>query len=172
MPFQFICPVGHVLQAEWQHAGQRSQCPICGSMMIIPNPVAPPDGMTAGDEGGRAGVPRETAPKIVTATPAAGVPAAVQALDAGPQLYHIPCPNGHELETPVDMLGQYVMCPACQAQFQLLVRDSREYQTQRQIEQEAEEARLERSWLNWAIALVILVLLGLAALIGLSLLNR
>ncbi len=184
MSFQFTCPAGHVLQAERQHAGQQSQCPICGRLMVIP-PCPPPDSgvaerpaaASAGawppeGQGGTQGPPPSFVAKEVAVSFPAVPPNVGQAIVAGPQIYHIPCPNGHELETPADMLGQYVMCPECQAQFQLAERDSREYQRRQQIEQEARETRLERFWLNWAIALVLLVVLGLLSLLGISFLNR
>ncbi len=89
-------------------------------------------------------------------------------VQSAPELFHIACPNGHELETPREMLDQFAMCPTCNAQFQLLEKDSVEYQRRREIEDEARAANLERSWLNWAIALVILVLLGLGGLMLMS----
>lgn len=48
-------------------------------------------------------------------------------------LLHIPCPNGHELETPLDMIGQRVMCPHCRAEFRLRREQSIEYIRQQEI---------------------------------------
>ncbi|MCS7304085.1 MAG: hypothetical protein NZ602_03120 [Thermoguttaceae bacterium] len=38
MPFQFLCPQGHLLQGELWQAGQQSMCPICQSVFLIPSP--------------------------------------------------------------------------------------------------------------------------------------
>lgn len=36
MTFQFLCPQGHLLQAEEWQTGQQSICPICHSVFLIP----------------------------------------------------------------------------------------------------------------------------------------
>ena len=74
---------------------------------------------------------------------------------------HIPCPNGHELETPPDMLGQEVLCPHCNAQFRLRHQDSREYLAKQ------EQLDLERGkfWFNWAVAAAVLIGGGLVVLL-------
>ena len=41
MPIVFRCPCGKKLSAQDQHAGQQTQCPACGQMMIIPGQEAP-----------------------------------------------------------------------------------------------------------------------------------
>lgn len=81
---------------------------------------------------------------------------------------HIPCPQGHELETPWDMLGQDALCPICNVQFKLKYELSREYETR----QKQREYRLGKKWLNWAIAAAILVGLGLLTLVAVSIANR
>jgi hypothetical protein len=58
---------------------------------------------------------------------------------AGPKLWHIPCPKGHELEVPEEMLGQDAMCPHCSVQFHLRERDSVEYKRQKQQELELKD---------------------------------
>ena len=50
-----------------------------------------------------------------------------------PNLLHIPCPNGHELETPLDMIGQRAMCPHCGVEFRLKREKSVEYLRQQEI---------------------------------------
>jgi hypothetical protein len=85
---------------------------------------------------------------------------------AEPDLLHIPCPECKlELETPLEMLDQDVMCPHCQAQFRLRRRDSIEFQRKRKQEAEIKERRAGNAWFNWAIVVVVLVLLFLAFLI-------
>jgi DNA-directed RNA polymerase subunit RPC12/RpoP len=84
---------------------------------------------------------------------------------AEPEILHIPCPNGHELDTPRDMLGQEVLCPHCSAQFLLREKDSVEYKRKKQTETEAKDRKRGQLWLNWAIAIAVLVLIGLITLI-------
>ena len=184
MTFQFTCPQGHLLQAEPEHVGQQSQCPACGTMMLIPAP--PPEALPLAkpvtDDGsapfpnvtrqGLASSAESSPPKIDTGAPQINTDMeGPRAVDAQPEFFHISCPNGHELETPRDMLEQFAMCPTCNAQFQLLERESVEYKRRKAVEEEARAANLERNWLNWAIALVILVLLGLGSLMLMSVLN-
>jgi hypothetical protein len=78
---------------------------------------------------------------------------------------HIPCPNGHELETPYDMLGQEVLCPHCGAQFRLRNEDSREYQ-EKQARRDYERGK---AWFNWAIGTAIVVGGGLLVLVAIAL---
>jgi hypothetical protein len=93
-----------------------------------------------------------------TATTAA--PSTVE-LQSNPGIVHIPCPNGHELETPVEMLGQDVLCPHCGAQFHLRREDSREAHEER----ERREQRRAEAWFRWSIAAAVIVGLGLGAMI-------
>lgn len=105
------------------------------------------------------------------AAPAADAPAEAPA-PAEPEFLHIPCPNGHELETPLDMLDQEVLCPQCQAQFLLRRQDSVEFKKK---QEEAERIRLHKlsnAWLQWAIIAVVVVVLGLLGLIVMSALNK
>lgn len=156
MAFQFQCPNGHLLEAEESQAGDHCNCPHCAVLFIIPDPPQQPDGP----------------PEIYPAVPDAPVINKNVAIDpTGEQeekLLHIPCPNGHVLDTPLDMLGQEVMCPHCEAQFLLREKDSVEYKRRRRLEEERKEQRAGKLWLNWAIVFVVIVVLGLAILIILS----
>lgn len=84
-----------------------------------------------------------------------------------PALLHIPCPQCKEvLETPVEMLDQEVLCPHCQAQFQLRRRDSVEFKRKKEQEAQLKEIKTGNTWLNLAIIAVVLVVLFLGALIA------
>ena len=74
---------------------------------------------------------------------------------------HIPCPNGHELEAPVEMIGHRVLCPHCSVQFRLHREDSIEYQQHQEI---LDRARA-RFWSRWALIIGILIGLGMLAMI-------
>jgi len=72
---------------------------------------------------------------------------------------HIPCPECKELlETPEEMLDQDVMCPHCEAQFQLRRRDSLEFKRKKEQQQQLKEHKAGKAWFNWAIVVVVLVL--------------
>jgi hypothetical protein len=83
-----------------------------------------------------------------------------------PEVLHIPCPQCKKmLETPVEMLDQDVLCPHCQAQFQLRRRDSVEFKRKKEQEAQIKEFKAGKTWLNLAIVAVILVVLFLGGLI-------
>jgi DNA-directed RNA polymerase subunit RPC12/RpoP len=144
MAFQFMCPKGHLLEGEESQGGQQCRCPQCGMVFIIPTPEP------------AAVLPEESSP--------AGFPgfdaAAAEEPDE-PRILHIHCPNGHPLETPEDMLNQEVLCPHCDAQFVLRERDSLEARRKRQAEQERIHRQQAKAWMNWAIALGVIIVLGL-----------
>lgn len=96
----------------------------------------------------------------------------IPALNSAPAFFHIPCPNGHILETPADMIGEYAKCPTCDAEFDLREKDSEEYRRRKEMMEESELANLDRKWLNRAIAIVILLVLGGVALVIATVLNR
>ncbi len=175
MTFQFTCPQGHLLEGDPAHAGMQSQCPICGTMFLIPQPPgAAPD--PAGEFPGvgpagpspfslNLGPPIEMAqaPEAAEAAPAVPGPAAPPEEEPDP-IVHILCPNGHELETPMSMVGTDAMCPHCEVQFRLLYEDSTEYREKKRKDREHREAAFGRKALNFAIITAVLVM---ASLIGL-----
>lgn len=165
MAFQFQCPNGHLLQGEESQAGQQVQCPHCQMMFIIPAPIAP---------AATSPLPGQIAPENPSGQSGGGFPdihtggsrAPAKPFEMKePELLHIPCPNGHVLETPIEMLDQDVLCPHCQSQFQLRRKDSQEFKRKKQLERERREHRVGKAWFNWAVVVVVLVLLGLVVLI-------
>lgn len=88
-----------------------------------------------------------------------------------PELLHIPCPNGHELETPVDMLEQEVLCPKCNVQFRLRKKDSVEFKRKKEEAERIKEIKTGNFWLNMAIVAAVLVGLLVVGLIALTILN-
>jgi uncharacterized Zn-finger protein len=173
MTFQFQCPQGHLLEADESYAGQQCNCPHCGMLFIIPEPpaAAPSYGAAPADAWPHAsgGAAAEAFPGVGAPNfggpPTETVPAVAAAAVAEPELLHIPCPNGHELESPREMLEQDVLCPHCGVQFRLRMRDSVEYKNRKQSDRERKEQKAGKAWLNWAIAIAVVVLLGLVLLI-------
>lgn len=82
-----------------------------------------------------------------------------------PELLHIPCPQGHELETPRDMLNQEVLCPQCGAQFRLREKDSVEFIRRKEAEEERRANKAGNMWLNGAITVAVVVILALIGII-------
>ncbi len=85
-----------------------------------------------------------------------------------PELFHIPCPNGHALETTPEMLGKFAMCPQCQAKFKLDRRQSIEFLAAEEERLAKRETRLEKRWLNGTIIAVVLTVLLLGLLFALA----
>lgn len=153
MAFQFQCPNGHLLEADESQSGDQCHCPHCDVLLIIPE--SPHNAALGGSaQAWNAG----------DNAPAAATPFNLFAASA-PQWLHIPCPKGHVLDVPFEMIGQEVLCPHCQAQFLLHERDSVEYRRRKEAEQELREIRAGRIWMNWAIAFAVIVILGLVAMI-------
>ncbi len=170
--FQFQCPNSHLLEGDESQAGQQCTCPTCGILFIIPSPVGQPSAP--------ASPPGHAAPQVFsgieppgTASSSTGFPKVGPdgpstnpfKQQTEPDLLHIPCPNGHELETPKEMLGQDVLCPHCNVQFQLREKDSVEYKRKRAAEIERRERKAGQNWLNWAITIAVLVIIGILGLI-------
>jgi hypothetical protein len=186
MTFQFLCPQGHLLQGEEAHMGMECQCPQCGTAFIIPTVV----------HGGEASVEELIAPfeppaapiepaveSMLEAPPVADsepLEEAVSHLDVSDlakselqqaavaeTMLHIPCPNGHELETPPDMVGHRAKCPHCGVEFRLRRDKSIEYLRQ----QEIIDRRRARMWFQLAIvaaSFVGVVLLAMVILMVVS----
>ncbi|MEX0978158.1 MAG: hypothetical protein WDZ48_04875 [Pirellulales bacterium] len=149
MTFQFLCPQGHLLQGEEAHMGMQCQCPQCGVAFIIPTVERSTQAMDFGaapqsSDIGLAPLEQDDAPAVKHHAPAPA--GGLEALDVGEldtgelgaaavgeTLLHIPCPNGHELEVPLDMLNQRVMCPHCSAEFRLRREKSVEYLRQQEL---------------------------------------
>jgi len=171
MTFQFLCPQGHLLQGDEAHMGMECQCPQCGVAFIIPTiggaqPAAAP---VEAPEIELAPIPDDLDNDSLGSEGAIGGPGPslgdLQVGDMGTELdeaigalYHIPCPNGHELEVPVEMIGSRAQCPHCGAEFRLKRERSREYER----EQEILDSRRAQFWFRLAIiaaGIVVVVLL-------------
>ncbi len=182
MRFQFLCPNGHLLEADITHAGMRCECPHCDILFVIPSasiepceaPADQADAPLPGDTG-EIEIPQiETVPEIgppeseeeslvVVETDSITPPPIRESAD--PEFVHVPCPKGHELRTPVEMLGQEALCPFCKARFQLRYEDSREYRAERARAEALREEKLGRLWLTWAIIAAVAVLGGFILMI-------
>lgn len=167
MTFQFNCPQGHLLEGDPSQAGQQCTCPQCGQLFVIPAPPAAPSDPPGGLPD-LAAPPQQSFPDVSPQFPAAQTPFDPFAQPAGPKLLHIPCPNGHELETPPDMLDLDVMCPHCGVQFTLREKDSEEYKRKRRAEEERQDEKAGRLWFNWAVGIAVFVLIGLIMMIAIS----
>lgn len=184
MPFQFLCPQGHLLEGNESDMGLECQCPQCGTAFIIPTIDRP----------GQSSAPAPVQEPVQSAfqRPRSGRDKAFEALEAAAEsttpkkpaklddellddvgtvveepLLHIPCPNGHELETPFDMLGQRAMCPHCGAEFKLKREKSVEYLR----EQEILERQRAKFWFQLAVlaaGFVVVVILAMIAIVAVT----
>lgn len=180
MAFQFLCPQGHLLQGHESQAGQRCKCPYCSIEFIVPAPAGMPQpeapaevqpgygehgagGYFAHETGGS---PEEEAPAIHVGPETADPALIVSSLPASEQspILHILCPSGHQLETPREMLGEDAMCPYCQTIFRLRFEDSIEYRQRIEEERERREQKIGQAWMYWAIAIAVVVVLGVITL--------
>lgn len=92
-------------------------------------------------------------------------PPAASVVPQESEVLHIPCPNGHLLETPAEMLEQDVSCPQCQAQFRLRRQHSLEFRKKKKQERERSERRKVAAWVVAGVIVAILVVSGLAYMI-------
>lgn len=192
MPFEFNCPQGHLLSAEPEQVGQLVECPMCQSQFAIPTPAAAPP--AAAPPPPAAAPPPVAPPRTATQSappnspplagadaegfdPLGGIDLPAGDEDAGEyddggfgdiDIYSIPCPNGHILETPAEMIGQHAMCPHCQAQFELREKDSNEYKERRRREIERHDAVVGEKWLKRAIWIAVAVGVGLIIMVIVS----
>lgn len=183
MSFQFQCPQGHLLEGDPSQAGKAVNCPTCGMLFIIPAPLAEPVQAAAQNFGPTFGPPGEQAASRFAHLGATAADNAAHADDpaapvmeepeapAEPELLHIPCPNGHELETPLDMLEQEVLCPQCNAQFRLRKKDSKEYKRKKEETERIKEIKTGNFWLNIAIVAAVLVGLLVMGLVAMTILG-
>lgn len=181
MAFQFLCPQGHLLQGDEAHMGMQCQCPQCGTAFIIPtierpagNPLRPADELSL--------APIDEPAAFSSAGPAPEVPAMPDFNDPGvanlepdalgigaaptdgvfeDEILHIPCPNGHELETPLDMLGERAICPHCGVEFRLKREKSVEYLR----DQEIREAQRAQFWIRMSIVAAVVVVVALVLMV-------
>src|SRR6185295_16379274 len=191
MPFQFYCPQGHLLEGHESQMGQQSQCPMCGSVFMIPmmqpqpqQPYAPapqygqPGAFGGAPQFGQAPQQYGQAPQQFGQMP--GGPAPFPQMEQPPapapeppppepqpepepekppeqRVVRIPCPNGHELETPSDMFGQQALCPYCNTQFELRFEDSLEYKAELAEAKRQKEERFNQLLIKTAIRFAIFV---------------
>ncbi|OYV81091.1 MAG: hypothetical protein B7Z73_18490, partial [Planctomycetia bacterium 21-64-5] len=256
MPFQFYCPQGHLLEGHESQMGQQSQCPMCGSVFVVPmmpggtmpggtmpqgpmpgqmppagwpgygpaampnygqamppgyspmyppasypgpapgypgagptmptgavpgyGPPSPEQPFAAGPFGPPAGPAApafpavgpahdfptiQTEPQAPAATPehAAAAPAEQPAAaeePKEPRIVRIPCPQGHELQTPTDMLNQEVLCPICGTQFHLRYEDSLEFKEEQTERRRHKAEQLNQAALKWSVGAAVVVVLG------------
>jgi len=80
------------------------------------------------------------------------------------KLFHIACPNGHELEVPLEMLDQTALCPHCNSKFTLRERASVEFKRKKVIREEQKERSVSNTWLNWVVGISVVVMLFLLVL--------
>jgi hypothetical protein len=111
------------------------------------------------------GPPAEAFPNIVTEEQEEAAPAEPEKpVDTRPPVVRIPCPAGHELQTPIDMVGQDALCPYCNVQFTLRYEDSLECKEQQAEAQRHRDEQMNKFWLKWSMiagGVVVVSILGM-----------
>jgi DNA-directed RNA polymerase subunit RPC12/RpoP len=110
--------------------------------------------------------PAPSFPDVTSETAAGRVAFDPTGAVAGPKMLHIPCPNGHTLETPPEMLGEEVICPHCGSQFMLREKDSQEFRRKKKEDQVKRDIKSGKSWLTWAVVIAAMVVIGLIVMIA------
>jgi DNA-directed RNA polymerase subunit RPC12/RpoP len=169
--FQFLCPNGHLLESNESQVGQESACPTCDSRFLVPQPDPAASASESADIGERTVAPPpepgQPFPSINTSDGAMASESALPDLSEGrQQVIHVACPQGHELETPREMIGEEVICPYCDTQFRVRFEDSIEYRREKEEQRERRELQVGRTWMFWAIAVAVAVVLGLTILLA------
>ena len=174
MRFPFLCPQGHVLEGESAESGLETKCPQCGVAFYVPD-YEPPREVFPSASSQATQQPEKLAGMTDLLDELGGGAASSAAPDqlmSGGDLssgvVHIPCPNGHELETPFEMLGLEAYCPYCGDKFRLKEQNSVEYQRQQAIV----DAKRAKIWFNVAVGAAGFILVGLPLLMLISCLAR
>ncbi|HVW36866.1 MAG TPA: hypothetical protein VHB99_06160 [Pirellulales bacterium] len=120
--------------------------------------------------GEAAGVPPQEAPPHVQTGAAGEAPPAEESKPAEPEkkeprIVRIPCPQGHELQTPMDMVNQDVLCPICNTQFHLRYEDSLEFKEEQAELRRRKSEQLNQAALKWSIIAAVVVVLSIVGMI-------
>jgi len=143
--------------------------PAPGRDFRLPADMLPPG---AAPKGPAISPPSPSPPTFQPSGSSPAEPSKPAAPPAEEKLLHIPCPRGHILETPEDMLQTLVACPTCNEQFVLRNEDSLEFKEKKaKLDQLAEE-KLGKTWLTWAIVAAVVVVLGLIGMIIASAMSK
>lgn len=98
-------------------------------------------------------------------TPPPAADKAAPAEEQAPQNVRIPCPQGHELQTPMDMVGQEVLCPICATQFHLRYEDSIEYKEEQAERRRRRAENVNQAALKWAIGTAVAIVLAIVGML-------
>lgn len=143
-----------------------------GAAVMQPNGMAYPEAMPAAQA--PTGFPDFQIQTEPAAAPAEQAVSAQPAEEAKPEpppekqeprIVRIPCPQGHELQTPMDMVAQDVLCPICSTQFHLRYEDSIEFKEEQAELQRRKAERVNQAALKWSIGAAIVVVLGILTMI-------
>ena len=139
-----------------------------GAVVTQPSGMPYPDAMPAGQSpGGFTDFQIQTEPAAAGAEPAAPAPPAEEPKPAPPpekqepRIVRIPCPQGHELQTPMDMVQQDVLCPICGTQFHLRYEESIEFKEEQAEQRRRKAERVNEVALKWSIGAAVVVVLGI-----------
>ena len=160
-------PTGYTPPPQHYSAPAGAAAPPIGPSQQVPLGAAPSPGPSA---------PPATAPEEKPAAPAADAKPAEAVAPTVPsepapepkpeedpnRIVRIPCPQGHELHTPMSMIGMEAMCPECSEKFTLRYEDSLESKEEQRLAQEQREQSFNKWLIIGSIGAAVVVVLGLA----------
>jgi hypothetical protein len=109
--------------------------------------------------------PKGNAAPVAPSEPSAPATAKPEEEKKEPRIVRIPCPQGHELQTPTDMLNQEVLCPICNTQFHLRYEDSIEFKQEQADLRRRKAEQLNQAALKWSIIAAIVVVLSIVGMV-------
>lgn len=81
------------------------------------------------------------------------------------KILHIPCPSGHILDVPKEMLGEKAVCPFCRKQFTLKFEKSLEHRREVEKREERIVKKKGKAWFYWSVIALVVTVIGVIALI-------
>lgn len=112
---EFLCPNGHRIQCQTEHAGRAAKCPRCGVKFRIPQPT---DRDVSESEGSDSSFSK---PEFIESTGSSRkLPSNGAAGQKEPEIEFL-CPNGHRLHGVASLQGKPGECPECGSRFRIPV---------------------------------------------------
>ncbi len=106
---EFLCPNGHRIRCQVEHAGRAAKCPRCGVKFRVPESADL--NLASGDSDPNISGPDFSDSGVTGQSPPAPVGAAPE-----PEIEFL-CPNRHHLRGPASLQGKPGECPQCGSRF-------------------------------------------------------
>ena len=172
MPFQFYCPQGHLLEGHESQMGQQSQCPLCGSMFLIPmlpQPAAAAAPRASAADPGCAGSAATAAAAACAAAATCGRDSSARAAQGGSAAGAARCsdcvPQGTHSGNAVRHGRPASPVPLLQHAVRAALRRQHRIPGGASGGQAAREEEINKLWVKWSIRAVIFVVVMFVGMI-------